>query len=286
MTSASLDLYHKWSSEPLRQRPKISVIIPAYNEAIRIVPTIGAIAAHVSSFDEPWELIVADDGSTDDTVDLVEGLELPNLLLLRAKQNGGKGKAVRRGVSEARGDIILFADADQSTPIEQFDDLEQQICAGADVAVGSRSATGADVKNKSFMRNVFSKGLSFAVRGLLRLPVTDTQCGFKMFTADAAANLFSLQIIDDFSFDLELLFLAKKQGLRVAEVPVSWTDAPGSKVSAGKVALEFVRDLAVIRINNWRGVYDQENHTLSPQRIRSWETASLEPNPEPSRATT
>ncbi len=285
MTSASLDLYHKWSSEPLRQRPKISVIIPAYNEAIRIVPTIGAIAAHVSSFDEPWELIVADDGSTDDTVDLVEGLELPNLLLLRAKQNGGKGKAVRRGVSEARGDIILFADADQSTPIEQFDDLEQQICAGADVAVGSRSASGADVKNKSFMRNVFSKGLSFAVRGLLRLPVTDTQCGFKMFTADAAANLFSLQIIDDFSFDLELLFLAKKQGLRVAEVPVSWTDAPGSKVSAGKVALEFVRDLALIRLNNWRGVYDQENHTLSPQRIRSWETASPEPNPEPSRAT-
>ena len=261
------------------------MIIPAYNEEIRIVPTIGAIAAHISSFDEPWELIVADDGSSDDTVELVDGLQLPNLLLLRAEQNGGKGKAVRRGVTEAHGDIILFADADQSTPIEQYADLERQIMAGADVAVGSRSATGADVKNKSFMRNVFSKGLSFAVRGLLRLPVTDTQCGFKMFTSDAAANLFSLQIIDDFSFDLELLFLAKQQGLTVAEVPVSWTDAPGSKVSAGKVALEFLRDLAVIRLNNWRGKYSQENHTISPQHTRSWEESNNEATTEPSRAT-
>lgn len=262
MTDSKLDSYRKWSTTPLVERPRYSVVIPAYNEEWRIVPTIGAIAMHMSSFDVPWELIVADDGSTDSTVELVEELDLVNLRLLLAEKNGGKGSAVRRGVLQAQGDIVLFADADQSTPIEQFEALAAQLNDGYDVVVGSRAAEGADVANKSLSRKIFSSGLSFIVRGLFRIPVADTQCGFKMFTSDAAELLFRRQLVDEFSFDLEILYLAGKFDLKTCEVPVTWIDAPGSKVDAAKVAVEFLRDLCVIRWNDLRGRYDADNHPL------------------------
>ncbi len=260
MTGSGLDAYRTWSTTALTESPKYSVVIPAYNEEWRIVPTIGAIATQMCTLGEPWEMIIADDGSTDTTVELVQELELANLQLLVAEKNGGKGSAVRRGMLRARGDVVLFADADQSTPIEQFRDLEEQIDAGFDVVVGSRAADGAEVESKSFMRKVFSTGLSFIVRNIFRIPVSDTQCGFKMFTADAADRLFRRQLIDEFSFDLEILYLAQKFDMKTAEVPVRWIDAPGSKVEAGKVALEFLRDLAIIRWNDVRGRYKADNH--------------------------
>ena len=266
MTNKTLDAYRVWAEVPLEVEPLYSVVIPAYNEEWRIVPTIGAIATHMSSLGEPWELIVADDGSTDTTAELVRDLELVNLRLLLAEQNGGKGSAVRRGVLQARGSVILFADADQSTPIEQFEALVAELENGYDVVVGSRAADGADVANKSLSRKVFSGGLSLLVKGLFRLPVSDTQCGFKMFTADAAERLFRRQVIDEFSFDLEILYLARKFGFRTTEVPVTWIDAPGSKVDAGKVAVEFLRDLAIIRWNDLRGRYGSDNHPRIDQR--------------------
>lgn len=260
MTGSGLDAYRTWASTALTERPKYSVVIPAYNEEWRIVPTVGAIATQMCTLGEPWEMIIADDGSTDTTVELVQELELANLRLLIAEKNGGKGSAVRRGMLHARGDVILFADADQSTPIEQFRDLEQQIDEGYDVVVGSRSAEGAEVERKSFARTACSVGLSFIVRNICRIPVSDTQCGFKMFTADAADRLFRRQLIDEFSFDLEILYLARKFDMKTAEVPVRWIDAPGSKVEAGKVALGFLRDLAIIRWNDLRGRYKAANH--------------------------
>lgn len=261
MTDAALDHYRTWASVPLDGPPVYSVVIPAYNEEWRIVPTIGAIATHMSSLGEPWELIVADDGSTDTTVELVSELGLVNLRLLVADENGGKGSAVRRGMLAARGDIVLFADADQSTPIEQFEALVAKIDEGFDVVVGSRAADGAEVSNKSLSRRVFSTGLRVIVQRIFRIPVTDTQCGFKMFTRTASDRLFKRQLIDEFSFDLEVLYLAGSMGMSVAEVPVTWIDAPGSKVDAGKVAIEFVRDLAVIRWNDLRGRYESDNHS-------------------------
>lgn len=265
MTPSTLDSYRLWASTAIDEPPHYSVVIPAYNEAERILPTIGAIAAQVSLLGEPWELIVADDGSTDETVSLVQDLGLPNLHVMVADRNRGKGSAVRRGVLAARGDIILFADADQSTPIEQFQLLEAQLINGADVVVGSRAAVGSDVTNKSLSRKVFSTGLSFIVRGVFRIPVADTQCGFKMFTAEAARKLFCRQLIDEFSFDLEILYLARKFGMSTKEVPVSWIDAPGSKVDAAKVAIEFLRDLSIIRWNDLRGRYDADNHAIPSQ---------------------
>ena len=261
MITNDLPAYRRWAETPLTERPVYSVVIPAYNESERILPTVGAISVHMSSLGEPWELIVADDGSTDETVSLLQGLGLANLHVLVAEKNGGKGSAVRRGMFAAQGDVVLFADADQSTPIEQFGDLLAAIEAGHDVAIGSRAAEGAEVSNKSLARKVFSKGLNLIVRFGFGVPFADTQCGFKMFTADAADKLFTHQIVDQFSFDLEILYLAQNRfDLTVAEVPVEWIDAPGSTVDATKVAIEFLRDMAQIKWFDLRGRYRSANH--------------------------
>ncbi len=261
--STAYRAYRAWVTEPLTERPVISVVLPAYNEEWRILPTIGAIATHMSSRNEPWELIIADDGSTDSTVALVRDLRFANLRLLVADKNAGKGDAVRRGMLAARGDVVLFADADQSTPIEQFDRLYALIREGFDVVVGSRAAEGAEVKGKSLTRKILSSGLRVVVSQGFGVTVSDTQCGFKLFTADAAHKLFSMQIIDGFSFDLEVLYLAHKVGYRTAEVPVEWIDAPGSTVDAAKVSLQFLRDLMRIRMFDLRGRYQNESTSAS-----------------------
>jgi len=209
---------------------------------------------------EPWELIVADDGSTDTTVELLTDLRFPNMRVLIADRNRGKGSAVRRGVLAARGDYVLFADADQSTPVEQFDRLLDELNHGYDVAVGSRAASGAAVSGRSLLRRTLSRGLRVVVAVGFGVKVTDTQCGFKLFTADAARTLSELQIVDNFSFDLEVLYLSGKVGLKVAEVPVEWIDAPGSTVDAAKVSLQFLTDLFKIRISDLRGHYTVGGH--------------------------
>lgn len=247
--------YRAWVTEPLTERPVVSVVVPAFDEEERILPTIGAIATHMSARGEPWELIVADDGSTDSTAALVGDLRFANLRLLVAPVNRGKGDAVRRGVLAARGSLVLFADADQSTPIEQFDRLRARIDEGFDVVVGSRAVSGASVSGKSPVRRLLSAVLHLAVSGLLGVPVSDTQCGFKLFTAEAAQRLFSLQRIDGFSFDLEVLYLAARLGYRTVEVPVEWIDAPGSTVHPARVSLRFLRDLVRLRLDAARGRY-------------------------------
>ncbi len=255
--------YRSWADHKIDQPPEWSVVIPAYNESERVVPTVGAIAAHLCRSGTPWELIVADDGSTDDTVEVLNGLGLANMRVLVAEQNRGKGSAVRRGMQAASGNIVLFADADQSTPIEQFETLLKALDNGADVAIGSRSMEGAQVANKSATRKLFSHGLNILVRFGFGIPYQDTQCGFKMFTAPAARALFAHQLIDQFSFDLEILYLARKANMTVAEIPVEWIDAPGSTVDPAKVAVEFLKDMAVIRWNDIRGRYRGLTHDLS-----------------------
>lgn len=248
--------YEAWKSTPLAEPPHLSIVIPAYNEAVRIVPTIGAIASHVSTLGFPWELIVADDGSKDSTPAICEQLGLANLRVLRAPQNGGKGSAVRRGMLAAEGRYVLFADADNSTPIEEVSRLLAKLEGGAyDIAIGSRAAEGADEAHRSPLRRLMSGGLRAIVRYGLRIGVRDTQCGFKLYTRQAARRLHQAQTLMGFSFDLEILYLAARLGYRVAEVPVAWVDAPGSKVDALKEARRFLQDLARIRLNDLRGVY-------------------------------
>jgi dolichyl-phosphate beta-glucosyltransferase len=255
------DNYERWKTTPLTETPSLSVVIPAYNEEVRIIPTIGAIASHLSDMGFPWELIIADDGSTDNTVKLVEDLGFANLHVLKAPQNGGKGSAVQRGMLAARGEYVLFSDADNSTPIEQVQPFIDALSEGGyDVAVGSRAARGAAEANKSILRHILSGGLRAIVRYALGIKVRDTQCGFKMYTREAAHRLHSAQTIMGFSFDLEVLYLAFKVGYKVTEIPVSWVDAPGSKVDTRKEVQRFLRDILKIRTTDFKGIYNRRLH--------------------------
>ncbi len=251
----SYEDYQRWKTTPIEEQPTLSIVIPAYNEEARIIPTIGAIASHVSGLRIPWELIISDDGSKDRTAQMVEELGFANLRVLRAQRNEGKGSAVRRGMLAARGKIALFNDADNSTPIEEIGKLLEKIYAGYDIAIGSRAARGAEEANKSLMRRAMSGGLRWIVTNVFSASARDTQCGFKMFTREAAQRLFRAQTISGFSFDLEILYLAKKLGYRIAEVPIVWVDAPGSKIDPTKEAQRFLRDLVKIKLNDLKGIY-------------------------------
>ena len=248
--------FQHWKTTRLTEKPYLSIIIPAYNEEERIVPTIGAIAAYVSALGFPWELIVADDGSTDQTTALVEELGFANLRLLKAKQNGGKGSAVQRGILAAKGEFVLFTDADNSTPIEQVVTLLHEITENSyDLAVGSRVAEGAQEAKRSLFRRILSGGLRWIVKYIFRIGVQDTQCGFKLYRSEVARRLHGNQTEMGFAFDLEILYLATKYGYKIAEVPVEWIDAPGSKVDTRKEAQRFLKTLLKIKLTDWRGGY-------------------------------
>jgi glycosyltransferase involved in cell wall biosynthesis len=247
--------FDQWRREAVGSEPALSVVIPAYNETRRIVPTIASIAAHLAEHGISWELIVADDGSTDGMCDTLRALELVNMRIVGSGRNEGKGAAVRRGLAAARGRSVLFTDADMSTPIDQLDEMLHRLDAGADIVVGSRASDGATVSAKSKLRALLSWVLQLIVSTALPTKVRDTQCGFKLFRREVAHELARVQTIDGFSFDLELLFVARKWGLRVDEVGVHWVDAPGSTVDPAREAIRFLRDIVKIRIRSLRGAY-------------------------------
>ena len=256
MSADTYARYVQWRDVPIQEPPYLSIVIPAYNESERILPTIGAIASYVCTLDLPWELLVADDGSKDNTVALCQELEMANLHVLIAPKNGGKGRAVQRGVLAAKGQVILFADADNSTPIEELGAMLKQIDAGYDLVIGSRAAGGAQEAHKSLLRKTMSNTLRAMIRPIFNLQVSDTQCGFKLFKHEPAQRIFGAQTIMGFSFDLEILYLANKWGYRIVEQPVNWIDAPGSKVDGMKEARRFLKDMWTIKRNDWKGVYN------------------------------
>jgi dolichyl-phosphate beta-glucosyltransferase len=193
-----------------------------------------------------WELVIADDGSRDDTVAKVERLGLANVRVLRAECNGGKGSAVQRGIRAARGRIVLFTDADNSTPINAIGDLLDSIALGADVAVGSR-ALARDKAERSPTRRLLSFGLRMYQQLLVPTGVRDTQCGFKMFRSDAALEILDHCQVRGFAFDIDMLYTAHRLNMRIDERPVEWVDAPGSKVRPIKDSLTFALELLKIR---------------------------------------
>jgi len=247
--------YARWRSTPNNGHPTLSVVVPTYNEADRLVPSLAAMACHISGLGVAWELIIADSASTDGTPELAESLGLANTTVLRASGRDGKGAGVARGVLAARGDYILFADADGSTPITALDSFLDAVRSGrTDVVIASRAHL-ADEANRSGLRRLLSAGLRWLTRASLRLDVDDSQCGFKLFRSDIARRVFANQTITGFSFDLEALYLARKLGARVTEVPVDWVDAPGSKVDPLREVGRFLRDMVTIRRNDLVGVY-------------------------------
>jgi len=223
-----------------------SVVIPAYNEEARLPGCLREVVAYFDGRGEPYEVIVVDDGSSDRTPTEVAAIarQHPAVQIERFNRNHGKGFAVRAGMVRARGALRLMADADGATPIAEVKRLEAALDRGADLAVGSRSLRDQSVArqvraHRQLVGNVFN----LIVRALGVWGVTDTQCGFKLFRGPVAAELFGLLRTEGFGFDVELLLLAQRRGYRIVEVPVNWTDQPGSRVS---VAREGPRMLAQV----------------------------------------
>lgn len=223
-------------------------MVPAYNEEVRILPTVGAVASYVSELDFEWELIVSDDGSLDRTVELVANLELPNARLLTTDSNRGKGNAVRQGMVAATGEYVLFCDADFSTPIVEVEKLMAPLVDGRyDIAVGSRVVPGYDMENRSAMKRAVNSGISVIVKTLGGLEITDTQCGFKLFTKQAASILFEMQCVEGYAFDVEILHIARRLGFRIIEIPVHWYEAPFSSVDPVRDSVKVLGDAVRIR---------------------------------------
>ncbi len=217
--------------------PRWSVIIPAYDEALRLPAYLAEVVGYFDGRDEPYEVLVVDDGSRDETAARVLDAQAAHssVTLHRLAVNRGKGYAVRAGMRAARGDFRLMADADGATPIGEVKRLEAAIQAGADIAVGSRALRDPSVSRQVRLHRQLSGELfNFLVRRLGVLGVRDTQCGFKLFRGPAADQLFGELRTDGFGFDVELLLLARRRGYRVTEVAINWADQPGSKVGVWK----------------------------------------------------
>lgn len=228
---------------------EVSVIVPAYNESARLVPTLERIAAYLDEHHPRYEVIVVDDGSTDDTVPLAEALAdaHPRIRVIALGKNRGKGAAVRGGVLAAEGEQILFSDADLATPIEELAKLRSALADGNDIAIASRAVAGADIQVRQHpARELMGRTFNLMVRALMVGTIRDTQCGFKLFTRQAAHDLFARAHIEGFAFDVEILWMARGR-YRVAEVPVTWRHVDESKVSPGGDAARMFRDLVRIR---------------------------------------
>jgi dolichyl-phosphate beta-glucosyltransferase len=231
------------------------VVIPAYNEAERLPPTLERVLAYLRGRGQSHEIVVVDDGSRDQTVARARAVGGASLTVLANEVNRGKGYSVRRGMLAARGARRLMTDADLSTPIEDLELLAARLDAGYDVAIGSRALPDSNVEiRQPWYRESMGRLFNALVR-LLAVPgLKDTQCGFKLFTADAARAAFSRCHLDGFSFDVEALFLARRLGFRIAEVPVTWRNDAASRVGLWGGFRAFP-DLLHIRWNGWTGRY-------------------------------
>ena len=235
-------------------RPLLSVVIPAYNEARRLPSTLTRVREHLGARGVEHEIVVVDDGSTDATAEVARAAGNA-VRVLRHQPNRGKGYAARRGMLAATGERRLMTDADLSTPIEELAKLEAELDRGFDVAIGSRAIAGARIEvRQPAYREAMGRLFNVLVQALLLPGLSDTQCGFKLFTAEAAEAAFTPCRLDGFSFDVEALYAARRRGLRIAEVPVVWRNDAATRVSLGGGGAAFV-DLLSIRLRALRGAY-------------------------------
>ena len=235
-----------------------SIIIPAYNEAARIGATLQRVLEYLGPQSGDTEIIVVNDGSRDNTVEIVRSFanKNPALHLLENPGNRGKGYSVRNGMLHANGKILLFSDADLSSPIEESQKLFAAIAAGADVAIGSRWVKSSlQTERQPLYRQLFGRIFNLMLRITLGLKFKDTQCGFKAFTRAAAQKIFPLQKIERWGFDPELLYLSKKFGFNVVEVPVVWGHSGGTRISPLTDGTRMFLEMLKVRWNALTGKY-------------------------------
>lgn len=237
--------------------PYLSIIIPAYNEEHRLPFTLQQVKDFIASQPYQTEVIVVENGSSDGTYAIAQKYAMENdSFRVMHVEPPGKGMAVRRGMLEAQGEYRFMCDADLSMPVDQINRFLPPQLQGCDIAIGSREAPGAVRYNEPLYRHWGGRLLNFLVR-LLALPgMHDTQCGFKCFSAKAAQALYPLQTLAGWSFDIEILFLARKKGFKIIEVPIPWYYNPESKLNPVKDAINTVLDILKIRKNALTGVYD------------------------------
>jgi len=227
----------------------LTLIIPAYNEKKIIESTLKKVVNFLTKKTYSWEVIVVDDGSTDGMSAIVKKWGAKNVSLIRYEENRGKGGALKEGVRRAVGKYVIFSDADLSVPIETVDVLINEIKRGSQVAVGTRRAEGSEiVVHQPLFREYLGRVYTFLTRVVTNTKVSDFTCGFKGFTNDAAKKVFSKSLLNRWAYDSEILFLAKKYGYGIKEVPVEWTDRGDSRVRVGNAVVTSLIDLLKIRV--------------------------------------
>ena len=268
-------VYHDWSliqqTRPagageaviagVAEYPSYSIVIPAYNESARIPATLEQVVACVRQRGWAAEIIVVNDGSTDTTAELVRAFarSAPEVRLVENPGNRGKGYSVRSGMLQALGEVVMFTDADLSSPIEEADRLFAGIAAGADIAIGSRwLESSSQTHRQPLYRQFFGRCFNAVTRGVMGLHFADTQCGFKAFTRAAAQTVFQLQTIERWGFDPEILFIGLKRGFRIVEVPVSWGHDARTRMSYLRDGAQMLQEIASIRWNSLRGRYGRQ----------------------------
>ena len=236
--------------------PFLSLIIPAFNEEQRIASTLDAVVRYLSGQPYSWEVLVVDDGSSDGTAALAARMaEEEERLRVETGPHGGKGWAVRHGMLAATGEYRFMCDADLAMPIHWLDNFLVEMDSGYDIVIGSREIEGARRIDEPVYTHIRGRLFNWIVRLLAVRGFQDTQCGYKLFKLEAVLDLFSLQRSTGFGFDVEILYLARKKGLRVLEMPIEWHHRQSSKVRPGSDAFLMLRDTLLVRWNDLRGAY-------------------------------
>lgn len=235
--------------------PRVSLIIPAYDEGGRIGATLERVADYFSEQGYAHEILVVDDGSTDDTGEIV-AQSFPDVRVIAYARNRGKGYAMRRGLAEARGAFRIVYDADASTPIEEIDKLWPEFDRGAAVILGSRALPGSDVQvRQPKYRRLMGRGYNMLLHALRLTPFRDTQCGFKAFTAESCEVILPRLTVNGFGSDCEMLFVAQMHGLSVVEIPIRWINSLESRVNPILDSFGMFREVIMIRVNALLGRY-------------------------------
>jgi len=241
------------------KNPLLSIIIPAFNEEKRLPNTLEKVFGFLRKQSYSSEVIVVDNGSWDKTLETAQSFQKENKdLRVFHELERGKGLAVRKGMLAATGEYLFMCDADLSMPIEEISRFFPSAGGSNDIAIASREAPGAVRYNEPGYRHWGGRGVNLMIR-LFAIPgIHDTQCGFKMFSYEAAQDLFNLQTLNNWSFDIEILFIALRHGYKIKEIPIPWYFNPETKLSPLKDALQMAFDIAVIHRNAFQGIYDQK----------------------------